>query len=228
MSAIYLESTDEKLSIQMINFSSKVGAVATTFGLTPAEVASILADAIYFSWAVVNYKKVETNKKDWTTFKSILKKPAINVTSNPAPVAPTLDVAPTAVAPGVVYRFTTVVNRIKAHPAYSTAIGQNLGIESLNSGTTNKDTAKPIIKAILRGGKVDLVWKKGKFSGIVIEKDSGAGYVMLDKDFQPDFTDATPLPAPGQSALWKYRASYLLKDNKVGVWSDEVSITVTG
>jgi hypothetical protein len=228
MATSYLETTDEKLSIQMTNFSSKVGAVAATFGLTPAEVTNIQTDSVYFSWAVVNYKKVATNKKDWTNFKSILKKPAMNIISNPAPLAPTLDVAPTAPAPGVVYRFTTVVNRIKAHPAYSAAIGQNLGIESASTGPTNKDTAKPIIKAILRGGKVDLVWKKGEFTGIVIEKDSGAGYVMLDKDFQPDFTDATLLPAAGQSALWKYRASYLIKDNKVGVWSDEVSITVTG
>jgi hypothetical protein len=38
----------------------------------------------------------------------------------------------------------------------------------------------------------------------------------------------TPLPNLGQSALWKYKASYYQDDDRVGQWSDVVSIPVAG
>lgn len=228
MATSYLELSDEKLAVQLTNFSSKIEVYGPTFGLSAAEVTIIKNDADYFFWTVVNYKKMATNKKNWTAFKTILKTKPNTLTVNPAPIPAALDPAPTAVAPGIIYRFTSTVNRIKAHPAYTTAIGKNLGVEQASASKANNDHAKPVLKAIVRGGKVDLKWKKGKFTGILIEKDSGQGYVALDKDFQPPFTDPTPLPEVGQTALWKYRASYLINDNKVGLQSDVVTITVTG
>jgi len=44
----------------------------------------------------------------------------------------------------------------------------------------------------------------------------------------PDYTDPSPLPPAGTSAIWTYRAIYLKGDDKVGQWSDLVRITVTG
>jgi hypothetical protein len=35
------------------------------------------------------------------------------------------------------------------------------------------------------------------------------------------------LPALGTSAVWKYRASYIFNDEEVGVYSDEISVTVS-
>jgi len=37
-----------------------------------------------------------------------------------------------------------------------------------------------------------------------------------------------PLPAAGQSALWKYKAIYLQADQRVGQWSNVASIPVAG
>ncbi len=179
-------------------------------------------------WVINSFKKVDTNKKNWTTFKNILKKGESNVTVNNAPTAPTLDATPEAVAPGILVRFTTMVNRIKAHQNYTTAIGQNLGIEVSATQRLDLDTAQPTLKIVMRGDQVNLVWKKGKMGGILIEKDSGNGFITLDKDFHPDFIDNSPMPTQGQSAVWKYRAIYLNNDRKVGLWSDVVTVTVTG
>ncbi|TRX35233.1 hypothetical protein [Flavobacterium restrictum] len=223
----YLEQTDEKLALQLTNFTSKIDTYNVAFGITAAEVTSIKADGVYLAWSVTNFKKIETYKKNWTTFKNILKKGESNVTSNTAPPAPVLDATPPVVPPGVVTRFTTMVNRIKAHQSYTTAIGQNLGIEMTNTQKVNLDSAQPTLKTVMRGGQVNLLWKKGKFGGILIEKDSGAGFVTLDKDFHPDFIDNSTMPAQGQSAVWKYRAIYLLNDEKVGLWSDVVTVSVT-
>jgi len=228
MPITYLELTDEKFAIQLSNFGSKIGTYATLFALTPAEITSIQADAAQFAWTVMSFKKIESNKQNWTKYKKILRKGEANVTVNVAPSAPALDAVPAAVAPGVSFRFTTIVKRIKAHPCYTTAIGQNLGIEKTATAKGNTDDAQPKLKAIMRGGKVNLVWKKGNFTGILIEKDSGAGFVALDKDFSPDFIDNSPMPAAGESAVWKYRAIYLVGDDKVGLISDIVSITVAG
>ena len=222
----YLETTDEKFALQLSNFSSKIGTYSATFGLTAAEIESINADATYFTWAVNNFKKIDTYKKNWTTFKNILKKGESNVFINEAPTNPTLEAQPVGVAPGILVRFTTLVNRVKAYQSYTTAIGQNLGVEITTTAQLNLDTAQPILKAITRGGQVNLLWKKAKFSGILIEKDSGTGFITLDKDFHPDFIDNSPMPAQGQSAVWKYRAIYLMNDDKVGVWSDVVVTTV--
>jgi hypothetical protein len=54
------------------------------------------------------------------------------------------------------------------------------------------------------------------------------GFVVFDKDTRPNFVDPTPLPEPGTSAVWKYRAMYLFNDNRVGDWSDVATITVGG
>ena len=39
---------------------------------------------------------------------------------------------------------------------------------------------------------------------------------------------AAAMPPAGQSALWKYKAIYRQDDDRVGQWSDVVSIPVTG
>ena len=45
---------------------------------------------------------------------------------------------------------------------------------------------------------------------------------------EPNTTDPTPLPVPGTSAVWNYKAIYRLHDEQVGQWSDVVSVTVGG
>lgn len=42
-----------------------------------------------------------------------------------------------------------------------------------------------------------------------------------------NYTDTAPLPANGQSAVWKYRCIYRNNDEQVGQWSDVASITVS-
>jgi hypothetical protein len=224
----YLETNDEKFAIQLGNFASKIDLYRTDFGLTAAETAAIVEDANFFQWGVNNLKKVDTYKRNWSSFKKILRRGEANVTTNTFPDFPVLDAAPTAVAPGVSFRFTTLVNRIKAHQNYTTAIGQNLGIEMSVTVKLDIDNAKPTIKTAMRGGKIHLDWKKLGFDGIVIEKDSGEGFAMLDKDLRPNFTDNSPLPRAGESAVWKYRAMYLYNDSPVGTWSDIVTVSVAG
>ena len=73
--------------------------------------------------------------------------------------------------------------------------------------------------------------EKGEFDGIrlQIDRGDGKGWVDLAIDMKPNFTDdLSPLPAAGQSAVWQYRAIYLLNNADFGQWSDPVSVTVAG
>jgi hypothetical protein len=47
-------------------------------------------------------------------------------------------------------------------------------------------------------------------------------------DTYPNYTDTSNLPAAGTSAVWRYKAIYRYGDAQAGLWSDVVSITVTG
>ena len=61
--------------------------------------------------------------------------------------------------------------------------------------------------------------------GIELWVDRGTGFTFLAVD---TVTGYTAMPAAGQSALWKYKAIYRQGDDRVGQWSDVVSIPMPG
>jgi hypothetical protein len=62
-----------------------------------------------------------------------------------------------------------------------------------------------------------------------IEVDRGTGtFALLTIDTVPDYLDTAPLPPAGTNALWRYRAIYRLKDERVGHWSPVLEMAVKG
>ncbi len=60
---------------------------------------------------------------------------------------------------------------------------------------------------------------------IELTVDRGSGFAPLAYDTTPDNTGTTPFPATAQK--WTDKAIYRVGDQRVGQWSDEVSITVS-
>ena len=91
-------------------------------------------------------------------------------------------------------------------------------------------TLKPSLSIQIRAGHPVILWTKGKASAIEIwvDRNDGNGFVFLTINTEPNTIDTTPLPAPGTSAVWNYKAIYRLHDEQVGQWSDVISITVRG
>jgi len=78
-------------------------------------------------------------------------------------------------------------------------------------------------------GRPNLKWSKGTMQGIDFYVDRGSGtFVFLARDTEPDYLDTAALPAAGQSAVWKYKAIYVLHDEQIGLWSDVISQAVMG
>ena len=220
----YLPSDDAGKGAWLNNLSAKLPSYSAALGLTAADTASVTADAAFFSYLLAAQAQVAAYSQQWTAYKNAARNgTALGI----LPVAPSLGVAPAAVAPNIFGRATALVARIKTAPGYTDSIGQALQIIGADQ-TVDVTTMKPVLTAALDAGQVDIGWTKQGMDGIEIQVDRGAGFAFLAIDTVPDYTDTAPLPATGQSALWKYKAIYRQGDDRVGQWSDVVSIPVAG
>lgn len=222
----YIPSNHIEFAVQLSNFASKIGYYATLFNLSPEDVTQMQRDSAFYSWMNTSVYQHSKTKKGWIAFREIQRTNKTFVAENAIPNPVNIEPIPELVPPGIQLRFTTLVNRIKAHNNYSEAIGKTLGIEMSYHQRVSMDDAKPSLKLVISGGKVIVKWKKGDFDGIVIEKNSGNGFVTFDKSVRPNFEDPTELPRANQSAIWRYRAMYFHKNQNIGEWSNVVSITV--
>lgn len=223
----YLQRNHIKFAYQLHNFASKIEGYAALFGLTEDEIISIKNDAAFCFWVINNYKKVATQKNNWTQFKTLLINGKEIQKDNQPPEQIVLDTMPTPVKAGASLRFTTLVSRIKTHPNYTEGIGQNLGIIYTPS-YPSMDEAKPVVRTLVRLGMVKLYWKKDRFDAVRIERNTGDGFKFLDKSLRSKYEDSFELPTAGASSLWHYRLMYLKGDTLVGQWSDIITVTASG
>lgn len=224
--AYYVPSDDAGKLAWLTNFNQKFPGYSGALGMGDAEEDSLAADTAYFTYVMQAQAQVAAYAQQWTAYKNAARNGNAPTLGTP-PVAPNLGVAPAAVAPGIFQRATALAQRIKTLPGYTDAIGQALGIVGAEQ-TVDVSALKPVFTARLEAGQVVLGWTKQGMDGMEFWVDRGAGFVFLVLDSLPDYADTQPLPAAGQSALWKYKAIYRQGDDRVGQWSDVVSIPVAG
>ena len=107
------------------------------------------------------------------------------------------------------------------------AIGQALQLIGADN-PVDPNTLKPVLDAELDAGQVVISWTKQGMDSLElwVDRGDGKGLVFLAVDSIPDYTDTQAMPPAGQSALWKYKGIYIQADQRVGSWSDVVSIPV--
>lgn len=146
----------------------------------------------------------------------------------PAFTAPALPTGVTAQPEGSLLRIFDIVAELKESNTYTDAIGIDLGAVGAGKTPPDFNTLKPAIKVVVVGGKVEIEWGWGGYAAFLdqceLQVDRGSGWQVLTYDTTPGYTDSTPHPAT--PAKWKYRAIYRVDDAQVGLWSDEVSVTV--
>ena len=224
--AYYLPSDDAGKAAWLNNLAAKLPSYQAALGLTAGDVASVTADAAFFTYGLACTAQVSAYSQQWTAYKNSARN-GNAPTLGPEPIAPIFGVAPAAVAPGIFGRATALVARIKVAPGYTDSIGQALQIIGADQ-IVDVSSMKPVFTAKLDAGQVTIGWTKQGMDGVEIwvDRGDGKGFVFLAVDTVPDYTDTAALPAAGQSALWKYKAIYLQGDSRVGQWSDVVSIPV--
>jgi len=225
----WLENEDLKFVLQMDNFATKLPTYAVTLGLLPADVAANKADSDFVRFAILGKTRADEYKQDWTKLKDQVRYGIGGNVLGPFPLAVDVTTPPPAVAVGVEERFRALVKRIKAHPNYTKGIGETLGIEAPVS-STDPILGKPTFKIYIDSSHPVLKWVKGAFQGVEIWADhaDGKGWVKQERDFHSPYADKHPLPAVGTSAVWKYKMIYLIKDETIGEWSGDTTVTVYG
>lgn len=221
----YLPTTDNGRLIWLANFVTKLADYAADLGITAAQMGQLQIDQDAYAKAVVFLDALRDYSKTATTFKKNLFKST--QTFSPLPVAPDFNNAP-GMRFNIFGEIAKLVQTIKSHPNYNTTMGENLGIIGEDT-TFDPSTLKPELKIEYRVNRPVLKWTKGETDGIRIEVDRGAGaFSFLAIDTIPDYEDTHPLPPLGQTAIWKYRAVYIIKDQPEGQYSDTKEVTVTG
>jgi hypothetical protein len=224
----YLPRPESEQVKWMNNFVAKVNVHSITVGVPTADLTSLQADVAYYSYLQHDLLPLyRTKAQEMTAYKDLIKDGPIGTPAGTLPVAPTPATPPTAVAPGVMPRIATLVQRIKNSPGYNVAIGADMGIESPAQSTLVGDDVKPAFSATaLPGNQVRLDWVKGKLDGVRVEskRPGDVDWIHLGDDRYSPYTDVRPPLQPGQSELRSYRMRYFKKDDLVAAYSDTVSV----
>lgn len=77
------------------------------------------------------------------------------------------------------------------------------------------------------GGVVELAFSKSKSDGVNLysQRDGEAGFVFLARDTSSPYVDNRPLLAAGKPEVRRYKTIYVLNDQEIGQFSDEVTVT---
>ena len=218
----FVQKQDAQLAVQLTDFAARLPIHATALGISTGEQTAAVNDAAMFQFYVVLLGRSDDYKKFLVANKDRLKAGPIGATSPPP-----LDVfdpgsPPTGILPGIVPRFRNLAKKIKASAAYTPSIGASLGIVAPT--VVPPVNPKPTLKGIaLANWHVQINFKKGGFSGIYIEVKRGtADWTFLDRAITSKYIDNKPPLIAGLPEERHYRARFIVGNEQVGQWSDEL------
>ena len=144
----------------------------------------------------------------------------------------TLPAGVTAVDAGALQRIFVFVQSIKSAPAYTEAIGLQLGIVGQEDSA-----AHPVPEFTIkseRGGPAGscecekVTFKKYGRQGVVVySRRAGGAWEMLGVDLNSPYVDERPLLVPGTPEVREYRLQYYDDSQPAGDFTEVQSITVS-
>ena len=208
------------------NFSAKLVKYIVPLGLSLPDVGQVSSDAIFFNYVCDAHNQHTKTTRDWTAYKN---QAAYGDNLGDIPVTPDLGVPPPVVPPNIFGRASKLAVRIKKHPNCTEAIAQDLGIVGAEQ-IFDPNSQKPLLALTLTAGHPHISCPRAGMDSLELlaDRGDGKGFGLLTIITNFEYTDNWPLPAPGASAVWKYKAIYRLNDAQVGEWSDVASLGVMG
>ena len=228
----YLPNGDAQRGTWLSNFSLNLVIYKTKLGLTTDQMTSVANDTKNFVYSLLLIAASKSFDHTCITYKTSIRNGLTmeNVAEIPVFTAPA-DTPVTGVKPGIFSRITALVRIIKAHPAYTEAMGTNLGIIGAERAErNNQDLLQPVFTVKIVAGKVQLKYAKGDTDGVRIECKRGTEteFSFLDKVSKNTFTDERKNLIPLQAEQRQYRGLYMKGDSVIGIMSDIVTIAVPG
>ena len=226
-SSSYMPGTDNGKADLLDHLANTLPTYASLLMISDEDVASLKTDALAFRYSLLTLGEIQASSQSWGADKNNLRDGGSG--SGEWPILPTLpQPIATPVSPGIIPRLSALVARIKASKNYTEAIGKDLWIVA-SKQIIDPTTWKPALAIKIQAGHPIILWTKGNAAAIEIWVDRGDGHFsQLAINTEPNTTDNWPLPPAGTSAMWRYKAIYLLHDEQVGQWSDVISVSVGG
>jgi hypothetical protein len=119
-----------------------------------------------------------------------------------------------------------IMNRVKAHQKFTPAVGALLRLQG-RASTVNLADAKPNLTALDHSdGEIELNCLKltSDVVNIYYLPEGETRWVLLASTSVLPYFDRRPLLVPGKPELRRYIAVYVLKNQEVGHFSDEVVV----
>jgi len=225
----YLPSSDLDREAWLKNLAVKAVLHGPTLGLTAAEISTIMADSVMFTFTLGQVEGTKTDSATKVAYKNNLANGKIGSTLGAFPTAATPPTPPAAVPAGIFKRNAKLIQHMKSSVNYTTALGQDLGIESHTVNEAAAKVIKPSLKVSLDANKPVLKYKKSNFTGvdIYVDRMDGKGFVFLATSTTASFIDKTAMPTGVNVVQWNYKIIYRTNNDQVGEFSDTVSIAIT-
>ncbi|MDD5034664.1 MAG: hypothetical protein PHE55_07870 [Methylococcaceae bacterium] len=122
-----------------------------------------------------------------------------------------------------------IARQSKVATGYTDALGALLQIVGPEDSTDYASLKPDLTATDQGGGNVVLGFSKLRTDGVniyVFDEATGQ-FRFLARDTQPPYVDNRPLAVPGKPELRRYKAIYVLGDEEIGLFSDEVVVNCT-
>jgi len=222
----YLPESESQLVVWFNNLQTKLLTYATTFGLTGAETTAVTNDYNAIAYMMAQVEAIKANSQDRVQYKArLLRGPSGAATAFPGDfIAAT---PPTAtVTPGVLDRIRALARRLKAHPNYTKAIGEDLGIVAPDVTSPRSPRPRGTARSV-GSSQIGLTFVKLGFSGVRVESKRGpeTAWSYLGTYIVSPFTDSRGPLVAGMPESRSYRLQYVRGNDPVGEFSDTLTVS---
>jgi hypothetical protein len=220
--------TDDSGKLSLLrHINSVLPGMATQLDINSDQLARLASASAWFAFALDYQTALKNAATAAVAFKQVVREGPVGGGLAVLPL--NLTVQPEGAAFEDVFGFLgALIAQIKRHPHYTEAVGQVLNIIPAKSAAVDLSSVQPRLSVNMVQGKPSLSWSKNGLDSLEIEVDRGNGFNLLTIDMSPGHLDTAPLPPTGSAAIWKYRAIYRQKDQRVGQWSSVLEVAVKG
>jgi hypothetical protein len=223
-------NTETKINALLQIWHERMPDHQTRYGLTAAQLAQILDDALVYQHLINARSLLDEDVKEFSAYKKNIMEGDPNVEAGDypkieLPSLPTLTKPPKA---GIEKRNQELYNFLKAHPNRTAESLADLGLGETGGDSISPEDLKPALKAQARiDDKIEIAFNKQGQSSIRIQRETAADkWTTAGEATTSPFVDETPSP-DGKPEKRRYRAVYLSKNQPVGQYSDIVTIVTT-
>ena len=209
------------------NLCTKAPNYIALLGITPEELE--LLQTACSLWQVLTDMQNHARRfaAAWTSLRDGCFLPTSSSAAPAWPVWNGPDVPPVVMDTNLEPKVRAILQRWKTAPGYTEAVGVDLGIVGAQM-SVDTTTLAPELRVGLVAGCPHLRAGLLGCDALEVQVDRGNGFVLFDVSTGAPLADPHPLPPPGESEVWTYRAILREDNRRVGQWSKSVAVPVIG